>query len=639
MKPFHFLVVVFLVLGLCPAVQAQSPEEMRMLELFYEEKDLVISPTRYPKPIHQVAENITVIDSEEIEAMNAHTVADVLRWIPGMFLNISLDYGATSQLGIQGSEDRHVTVLLDGIRWNYLSGGNAETITIPVAVIDRIEVIKGPASSAWGSSLGGIINIITRPATEKESRGRVYASYGEAGSLDARAEASGGGENFGYYLYAGKQESDGLLDSRSMDNVSLFSKFTVALSKDADLGLNLGYSNPEHGLGSFPSNDIRSRTEGRTVYANASLDINLPPRSMLNITGYYISQDLNQKNDVLGLGYYGVAGEPYLHSDYEEDVYGATANLVWEPAHQTVVMGAEISQGDLNQTFRTGNFLQWVGAPPEISASPDLLSWAAYFNDTLSLGRWAVTPGVRLDHNTVSGYFFSPSLGVTFQHRNDLLFRGTISRGFQYPALTLTEGGGVFLDPNPDLEAEEVWSYQIGVETTSLAWLQLKATLFLHDLDKSLLRVLYGGGPPSYNDLVINSGGLERRGVEVEMGTEPIGNFSLRISGTFVEFDRFNSTGALEIYAYNLILLYDNPGILTARLAGHYEDLDSADIFQSNFDDIIWDLNISKAFTFGGGAEARIFVTAHNLFDGHQYQLGDTKNPSRWLEGGIRFAF
>jgi vitamin B12 transporter len=239
----------------------------------------------------------------------------------------------------------------------------------------------------------------------------------------------------------------------------------------------------------------------------------------------------------------------------------------------------------------------------------------------------------------VSGSFFSPSLRATFQPRTDLLFRGTISRGFHYPPLSLTEGGGFLLDPNPDLEAEEVWSYQAGIETTALPRMRVKTTLFLHDLDNALFRVLYGGGPPNYNDITINSGGLQRRGIEVDLKTDSIHHFSMEASGIYVHFDQPNSNGATESFGYNLILSYDNPGIITARLAGHYEDLNAIEDYDSNFDDIIWNLNISKRFSFGNNTEAQVFITGHNLFDDNQYLLGETRNPGRWFEGGMKFAF
>jgi vitamin B12 transporter len=409
-----------------------------------------------------------------------------------------------------------------------------------------------------------------------------------------------------------------------MENISLFSKFNTSLSKDVGLNVSFGYSEPENDLGSFADGLIRSDSGSRTVYANAALDITLSSQSMFNFTGYYISQDLNLNNEFVP------NGAPFLNTEYQEETYGADTNIIWEPPRHTLVIGAEISQGDLLQT---------IGFPALAESHPDILSWATYINDTLSMGQWAVTPGVRLDHNTVSGSFFSPSLGATFQPRTNLLFRGTVSKGFHYPPLGISEGGAFLLDPNPDLEAEEVWSYQVGTETTALPRMRVKATLFLHDLDKALTRERFGGGPPNYNDLFINSGGLQRRGVEMDLKTDALGHFFLEASGIYIDFDRPNSLGSTEVYAYNLVLSYDNPAIITIRLAGYYEDLNSADTLQSNFDDIIWNLNVSKEFSIGVNAKALFFITAHNLLDGEQYVLGDTKNPSRWLEGGIRFAF
>src|SRR4030042_6964281 len=88
----------------CPSSFAQSEEEMQVLQMFYKEKDLVVSATRNPKPISQVAENITVITAQDIENMNAHTVADVLNRIPGLFITYNQDFGAPSLLLSQGSE-------------------------------------------------------------------------------------------------------------------------------------------------------------------------------------------------------------------------------------------------------------------------------------------------------------------------------------------------------------------------------------------------------------------------------------------------------------------------------------------------------------------------------------------------------
>jgi hypothetical protein len=173
---------------------------------------------------------------------------------------------------------------------------------------------------------------------------------------------------------------------------------------------------------------------------------------------------------------------------------------------------------------------------------------------------------------------------------------------------------------------------------------RIKATLFQHDTDHSLDLVADGGGPPAYNDLVVNGGKEHRRGIEVDLGTDPIYNLSLEASGTYLDWSKDGSNASLEYSSCNLILFYNNPDILTARFGGHYEhakyeDSDAEMDYITYLDDIIWDLSIIKPFTFGKNMSAKFFATAHNLFGGDQYRSEDTKNPGCWLEGGIQLAF
>lgn len=199
-------------LWLCSGVPACAEyDDMKVLEMFYEDKELVVTPSRDPKPISQVAENIDIITAREIEAIGAHTLADVLLHVPGVQIDLRGGPGVPANAFIQGSEARHVLVVIDGVTFNTLSDNVADIALIPVQLIQRVEIIKGPASSAWGSSLGGVINVITRnPDDSRWMKGFLSASVGERTTGDFRGEMTGTTTPFSYYLFAGGLTSDGL---------------------------------------------------------------------------------------------------------------------------------------------------------------------------------------------------------------------------------------------------------------------------------------------------------------------------------------------------------------------------------------------------------------------------------------------
>jgi len=642
-KIIPLLCVAVIMLCFSHTSSAQVEEEMQILRMFYKEKDLVVSPTRHPKPISHVAENITVVTAREIEEMNAHTVAEVLNRIPGLFINFIGgvgSFGATSLIHIQGSDQRHVLVLVDDVPWNFLNSGAAETNSIPVGIIERIEVIKGPASSAWGSSLGGVVNIITKQAgTAKRPSGSVSASYGEEHTQDYRAEVSGLAGPMGYYIFGGRQYSDGLLSSRNFDNHSLYSKFHIPLSDEVGIGLSVGYSEPEIGIGDFPSADFTQKGESRTFFTTGSIDASLTGELEFNLSLYRFQQKSTLMNNALGLGMSGSAGELYLDTTYDEGKTGGSGKLVWAYGMHTAVLGMDIEKGDLDQTLHAGTMLQSMGLPETTFTRPDIEKWALYANDTMVMDRWSITPGIRYDHNSITGSFTSPSLGVTYRLGEETIARASAARGFTIPPLSWTSGGSLFLDPNPNLEPEKVNSYQAGVESAALRYLWVKGTVFHHEVEDALLIEPFGGGPPAFNDIYVNRGDIRRQGLEIEAETIPIHNLSLLAGFAYVDFHPAKEEGSDKMHSYKAGLNYENRKSFTAQLFGSYVwwDLDPA--YKASYDDFIWDLNLNKIISSREKTSAKLFLTAHNLFNGSQYTFGDIKNPKRWVEAGIRVGF
>ncbi|SPD74160.1 conserved hypothetical protein [uncultured Desulfobacterium sp.] len=632
--------LIFFIVGSYKTCNAQSEEETEFLQMFYKDKDLVISPTRNPKPISEVAENITVITKNDIEMMNAHTVSEVLNSVPGLFISFNQDFGAFAQVSIQGSEPRHVLVVVDDVPWNSLLEGAAASGSIPVGIIERIEIIKGPASSTWGSSLGGVINIITKPAgTTETPTGTISGSYGERQTQDYRIEAAGKLGPAGYYLYLGRQDSDGLRNSRCFETNNLYSKFNITLSDNADLGLTMGYSNPEVNFGGFPSLDIRSSGLLRAFFTTAFLNMSFNPEMDIKISVRRFEQKAVQDNEVLGLGYLGLSGQPYLGNIYDEATTGASTKLTWSHGFQSVVLGMDYAHGKLEQTINAGPFLQTAGVPVAAKAHPDIDKYAVFFNDTFDIDNWSITPGIRYDYNDITGSFLSPSLGVAYRLGRESILRTSVARGFTIPPLASTSSGGLFLDPNSSLDPEDVWSYQVGAESGALHYAWIKATLFYHDLKHSLTKEPYGGGPPLYNDIYINNGKVRREGLELEMETLPFHNFSFLAGSSYVDIRPYNENGSKDRYTYLIGIRYDNKKTFKGQVTGQYVWWDLGPAYGAKYDDFIWNFNLNKKIWSKQNCGMELFFSGHNIFDGAQYTFVDSKNPDRWVETGIKFYF
>ena len=131
-------------------------------------EEIVVSASLMPISIGNSANAITIISAEEIESIAIASLSDLLRDVPGFAVSRSGVLGSQTQIRVRGSEANHILVLIDGIEVN----NNAQNDefnwgNISASDIERIEIIRGPQSSMFGSdALSGVINIITKRAKE-----------------------------------------------------------------------------------------------------------------------------------------------------------------------------------------------------------------------------------------------------------------------------------------------------------------------------------------------------------------------------------------------------------------------------------------------------------------------------------------
>ncbi len=638
MKAKALILFLFFCLALIRSASAELGEEMRILNMFYEEKDLVVSSTRQPKHIFDSAENITVITLKEIEAMNAHTVGEVLSRVPGLFVNSNRDFGATTLINAQGVSARHVQILLDGIPWNFNFNETAETNTIPIGIVERIEVVKGPASSVWGPYLGGAVNIITKDVGNcAVPSGSISASYGNSRSGDYRAEIRGAAGTTGYYLFAGHQASDGLVSGRSFDNDGFFAKIHAPVTDRLSLGASLGYSDPDADLGDYPAYGFSSNYWSRALWGKGYLRGEITESLSLHASAYKLTRKHASENLELGNG--GSLGDLLLSTDSEEDFSGANIEFSWKPANHSVVTGAEYIRGDFDSRLRTGEYYQFLGAHPVSLDQSAETRQSFYINDTILLGRFSLTPGLRYDHSSLGDENLSPSFGVTCKLPENTLLRASIARGFSLPPISLKKTGGLFLDPNPDLDSESIWSYQIGMETAQ-KYFWLKATLFYHEIEDGLVKIYYGGESPANNDIYVNGSSADQKGFEIEWETVPVWNLSLKAGYSYVHYSPADiESGAENAHTADICLKYDDNQGLNIQLMGSLVDWGLPADRPSEDGEFIWDLVFSKRLPGFRRILPEVFGAVHNLLNQDQYLFPEQKNPDRWMEAGIRIRF
>ncbi len=605
-----------LTLGPAASVFAQSQEEMDILQMIYKDKDLV-TPTRSPKPVSQVAENITVIDAEEIEAINAHTLSDVLLYVTGVQMDNLGGPGSVTNAYIQGSDPRHVRVTVDGVIINNLADNFADIGSFPVQQIERIEIIKGPASSAWGSSLGGIINIITKsPDPEHKFGGTASASIGERATADLRTDLSGTVGSLGYYIYGGGITGDGLTPNGPVDRGDFYTKLQWKATPQASLQLSVAYDKGSRGDGRATDpvlGELVYRDNYEYFFSTLSFNYNFSESLNLDVSSRVSTKRNRRVINQLG------SGAEVQNTVSDELDAGGSAKLNWRSGIQSLLVGADYDNGAMeSDTILNGRQKQ--------------VRWALFANDTLAKWNFSLTPGLRYDHTSTTGGFLSPSLGLTYTLFEKTTIRAYVARGFNTPGLGFTFGNGF---ENPDLKAEKVWSYSLGGETAVFKYFWLKATGFLHEKSDTIAF--------SYSTFKYVNQGKERRlGVEVELRTLPVWNTSFLAGYTYMD-NKDRETGLrltnFPTYTYDLGIDYNDNDTLRGALRGHYIWWNASADANARYTAMIWDLNLAKSLIERDGRAMEAFFTAHNIFNGAQYSNGFFQNPRRWFEGGLRFKF
>lgn len=173
-----------------------------------DEAAVVVTATRMPARASELLNDVTVLHRDDIEASAAASLPELLASQPGVQFTTNGGAGKAAGLFLRGAESRHTVVLVDGMRINSATAGDTAIQHIPLDQIERIEIVRGPVSSLYGSeAIGGVVQVFTK-RDEGPLSGNIQAGIGSRNTSDVSASISGSTDVVNYALTAGHFQTD-----------------------------------------------------------------------------------------------------------------------------------------------------------------------------------------------------------------------------------------------------------------------------------------------------------------------------------------------------------------------------------------------------------------------------------------------
>ncbi|MCF7751704.1 TonB-dependent receptor [Bacillus subtilis subsp. subtilis] len=455
---------------------------------------VVVTASGNQQWIKDAPASISVISREDIERQPVHDLGSLLSRIPGVTGGLSAA-GEQSKIKLRGMPSNYTLILVDGKRvgssasTNYRPDlGRQDLNWISPDQIERIEVVRGPMSSLYGSdAMGGVINIITRrigdtwggsathsytspqdskrgdtqqigsnfsgPLTENIGM-RVGASY-----TNRDSDRSNGGVYGNAYGGEKDRNFDALLDWKMSEAQSL--------QLEAGYGVQQAFASTtleDEGDGAWGASELKRTSLSLSHNGNWSFGTS-------KVTGYWTQF----KNDI------GPTGRSEAKDMILEGSL-STPFTLWVD-HQLSV-GGQWKRQQLTNTDTIGQAPVDYAGNPVNGASLEVDTWAVFVEDELKLHeKLALTVGARLDHHAQFGSHVSPRAYLVYHPAERWTLRGGISKGFRAPSLTENAAsaatqsggrgcgslrplgyttGGCYMAGNPDLDPETSTNREIG---------------------------------------------------------------------------------------------------------------------------------------------------------------------------------
>lgn len=510
-----------------------------------------VTASRAERGVLEVPGNVTVIDRDTITRSGVRDLPELLRREAGLSVTNTTTNPQGYTVEARGFQNgsgggSSLLVLVDGRRANEPNSSTPDWALVRLDEIERVEIVRGPASALYGdNAVGGVIQIITREP-EGPLRATVSSNVGTYDRDGGTFSVAGSEGPLGLALFGDATNQQGYRDRSDFRTRALSGRAYLDLGERLRLGVNGGYSSDDR---QFPGALTRTQIAdlGRRA-ADPTLDANFADVRVRHVSGELEWLPVDAVRVRLSPFHRGrtdrsASGDPSFVSttDAETDVYGLSAqtdvDLPIGPFANRFSFGTDLSREDAD----FDNELVFFGFPSLTESRSRRYVYGVFLQDEISLtDDLLVSAGVRYDHaryrirqesapfpTVNTGTFrqdpsaWSPRAAITYRLLEPLSAYVSYARGFRFPSLDETAG---FFSASPTLSPQKSGSWETGVKWRS-ARASAGLALYTMDVEDEILLdsevVLDFGFGPIIGVQNVNMDRVRHRGVEAGFDVRP----------------------------------------------------------------------------------------------------------------------
>ncbi len=606
------LMLVCLLLLICTEIRSEEVEERNYST---DLEKIVVTASKIEQEYKHSTQNISIITKQDIEGSGITEITEILDLLPSVNILEYGSYGSTRSVHTRGASSSQTITLIDGRVVNTPRDGVTDFNQIPLSNVERIEVLRGPASNMYGAgAVGGVINIITKSGKEKMHTEILT----KAGSFSTKLSSLSHGhkiDDFDYFISYDYLASKGHRDNGDYLSHNINTKLGYQLNNDNHISMSLGSYGSEAGSpGLITSPDIDDQQETLKKYIDITYNGKFIKDQNINLKLFH-NFDRFEFTETF---------EPLDRNTHQTGIYGVDAQLshtffdVFRTAIGTSYQEHRLNSSSTNKhTYNLKSF--------NFESEVDFLD-----NGALKLG-------VRWDDYSNFGDKLSPSASFNLWMLDSIKLHGLIAKSFRAPTFNdLYWPAGAWSEGNPNLSPEEALSFETGVSGYFLNKFKTDFTFFrtnFEDLIEWIPNNAWVWIPQNTSSATV-------KGFELETEFALREHIKANFNYTYLESKNRDTKNWLIYrprHLYKLRLIYSPTPRHEFGLSGIYKTKRYANATNTNFLERCFVMNSN--FTYKMTDSSEFILEAKNLL-GRDYQ--ETRNypmPGRSFYTGLRISF